>query len=181
MISILAGLAGWFPPLQGSETEWTYPMAANDEKIQTFDASLPFTGDRNLLWEVLTDYDNFHTFQPGIKESRLLPPGEDGGKRLAQTIVHQFLFFKKQLRIVLQLEEQPKQKVEFSLLEGDFEVYEGSWILESDEENTRLRLILRVAPSFSVPSLILVPVVRKSAEKSLHSVIDETYRRQSTR
>ena len=63
---------------------------------------------------------------------------KNGQVHLEQVTVQGFLFFKKRLRIVLDVVEVPLKRVAFSLIEGDFETYRGDW--EIDIQQTPLRV-----------------------------------------
>lgn len=177
-VFLVLGLGGFFTGSSASGSVETVQAEEDSGSVRTFDDSYPFDGQVELLWSVLTDYDNIHTFQPGILESRLIGPNEEGETFLEQTMVQGFLVFKRKLKLRLKLDTQPQKRVDFVIEEGEFDIYEGSWIIDTSESTPQLRLVLRVDPAFAAPGPVLNHIVQTSGKKSLRSIIDEAYRRQ---
>ncbi len=139
---------------------------------------MPIQSTVESIWEVLTDYENIETFQPGIEKSGLLPSLPGGEKQLEQEMVHSFLFYKKRMHLVIRIVEKPPHRIEFSVIEGDFKTYDGAWIIERVKNEPHLRLVVRVEPNFYAPGPILDYIIRSSSEKSLLSIIKEAERRE---
>ena len=98
---------------------------------------------------------------------------------LEQMSMQKFLFFQKRTRIVLQVTEHSPDSISFSLHEGDFKIYRGSWVLQ-DEEPVLLQLNLCVRPDFYVPGFVLNHIAKNSGTQSLISVRAEAIRRQAS-
>ncbi|XP_073152230.1 uncharacterized protein [Henckelia pumila] len=88
------------------------------------------------LWEVLTDYERLADFIPGLAVSQLLEKG-DNFVRLFQVGQQDLAFglkfnakgtidcFEKDLQT---LPFGQKRDIEFKMVEGDFQVFEGKWL-----------------------------------------------------
>ena len=140
-------------------------------------AGIDIQASSQVLWAVLTDYDNLETFVPDLIQSRILERGEDGLIRLEQISVRRFIFFKKRVRVLLQVSEELHHKIEFVLIEGDFQTYQGSWAIDAEKEPIRLNLNLRTRPAFFAPGFILDRVLRTSSAQNLEAVREEALRR----
>ncbi|MEB3355928.1 MAG: SRPBCC family protein [Synechococcales bacterium] len=86
----------------------------------------------DVVWEVITDYQNFAQFLPSIVSSTVL---ESQGDR---TVVEQVgsrrvLLMDIKSRLRTENIETAKQRIDFRLLEGDLKVFEGHWQLYSLE------------------------------------------------
>ena len=140
-------------------------------------AEIDIPASTQVLWAVLTDYDNLETFVPDMTQSSILERGEDGSVRLEQISEMRFMFLKKQVRVVLRVFEELHNKIEFVLIEGDFQTYQGSWEIDTEKEPIRLNLNLRTRPAFFAPGFILDRVLRTLGAQNLEAVREETLRR----
>jgi ribosome-associated toxin RatA of RatAB toxin-antitoxin module len=87
--------------------------------------------DANLdsAWQVLTDYENFEEFLPGVSESELIQ--SDGDRKIVQQINQvKTLIFTTQARVRLAINETYPQQIAFSFVDGDLDSLEGTWLLE---------------------------------------------------
>jgi ribosome-associated toxin RatA of RatAB toxin-antitoxin module len=132
---------------------------------------------QEIIWAVLTDYDNFETFIPNMTESRILKKEKNGQIHLEQVTVQGFLFFKKRLRIVLDVVEVPFKRVAFSLIEGDFETYRGDWEIDIQQTPIRVYFHLWMRPDFFAPRFLLRRILRNSGQQALEAVRNEALRR----
>ena len=79
--------------------------------------------------------------------------------------------------MVLQVSERLHRKIEFVLIEGDFQTYQGSWEIDIEKEPIRLNLNLRTRPGFFAPGLILDQILRTSSAQNREAVREEALRR----
>ncbi|MGF1499269.1 MAG: SRPBCC family protein [Elainellaceae cyanobacterium] len=82
----------------------------------------------DMVWDVITDYQNFSRFLPSIVSSEVL---ESQGDR---TVVEQVgsrrvVLADVKSRLRTENIETPKQRIDFHLLEGDLKTFEGHWQL----------------------------------------------------
>ncbi|ELS02096.1 oligoketide cyclase/lipid transport protein [Xenococcus sp. PCC 7305] len=87
------------------------------------------TSSIDTVWQVLTDYNNFELFLPGVTDSQLL---EINGDR---KVFEQFnriktLIFSTKARVRMAITESYPQKIAFNFLDGDLDTLDGTWLLE---------------------------------------------------
>lgn len=105
------------------------------------------------VWEVLTDYDALADFIPNLAKSRRLPH-PTGGIRLEQVGVQQILFLDFSARVVLDMAENFPREIRFSMVEGDFKAFSGTWQLEvwpDAGSGTKLTYTVLVWPKRTLP------------------------------
>ena len=87
------------------------------------------TASQDVVWAVLTDYDEFAKFLPNVASSRLLET--EGNRKVVEQIdVRQVFVVKTRSRVRTENVETPKQRIDFRLLDGDLKALRGSWQLE---------------------------------------------------
>jgi ribosome-associated toxin RatA of RatAB toxin-antitoxin module len=131
----------------------------------------------SLIWEVLTDYNDLDTFVPGLTQSESLGSDKEGNILLEQTSSSGFLFFRKNVRVLLEVKEEPMNRISFRQKEGDFAVYEGYWDLQQHDEETRLELSIRVRSGFFAPRFLLRGELEVMARDTLRALALEIHRR----
>ena len=87
------------------------------------------TSSVDNAWQVLTDYDNFAEFLPGVESSELIE--QQGDRKVFEQInkVKTFVFSVKSRIRIAQTETYPQQ-IAFEAIDGDLENLKGKWILE---------------------------------------------------
>ena len=100
-----------------------------------------------VVWEVVTDYDNFEQFLPSVEASQVL---DASGDRIVyeQLNVVDILFITNRSRIVIESLLTYPQHIDFSLVEGDVAALQGMWQLEpvnAEAESTQILLTQEVA------------------------------------
>jgi ribosome-associated toxin RatA of RatAB toxin-antitoxin module len=104
------------------------------------------------VWQVLTDYDRLADFIPSLATSQQIEHPQ-GGIRLEQVGTQSLLKFKFCAKVVLDMVEQFPHQLDFSLVEGDFKKFFGSWILHpsADGTSTELCYLVNVLPPLTMP------------------------------
>lgn len=106
------------------------------------------------VWEVLTDYDHLADFVPNLARSRQIEH-PDGGIRIEQIGSQSLLRFKFCARVVLDMFESFPRRLHFSMVEGDFKEFFGTWSLDpmavEDCQGTCLDYTVTVLPSRLMP------------------------------
>ena len=82
------------------------------------------------VWQVITDYEAFAEFMPGISQSRRLE-APDRGIRLEQVRTKSVMGMKHSARSVFDIEEKFPDEIHYRLVEGDLKAFSGSWRLEN--------------------------------------------------
>lgn len=121
-------------------------------------ASIKLPHSVEQVWQVLTDYDALANFIPNlIKSQRVKHPNR--GIRLEQVGAQQALFIDFSARVVLDMEEDFPHEIRFSMVEGDFKDFSGSWQLkqepQSDGAQTYLTYTVLVWPKRTMPVFIV--------------------------
>lgn len=107
-----------------------------------------------LVWQILTDYEQLADFIPSLAKSRKIPHPQ-GGIRLEQVGTQCLLNFRFCARVVLDMVEKFPQSLDFKMVEGDFKSFSGSWQLQpielDNQTATELRYSVLVLPHFAMP------------------------------
>jgi ribosome-associated toxin RatA of RatAB toxin-antitoxin module len=123
------------------------------------------------VWMLLTDYDHLREYVPNMVESRLL---EDHGsvKLIEQVGRGRWFFFGKKARVVLEVEEHKYSRLDFHVVDGDFNVFDGSWQLYPRKGGTLLTYSLSVKPKFFVPGFVVKSVLSHDVPQKLVAIRD---------
>ena len=128
------------------------------------------------VWKVLTDYDRFHQYVPGITTSKVVSRSEN------DIVIEQegraaFLFFSHHIHLVVRALEQPFSRIDIVLVSGDMKVYESHWELMAETQDgvggTRINYSGRLEPDFFLPAMFGNGIIRSDGEKMLAAVIAE--------
>jgi ribosome-associated toxin RatA of RatAB toxin-antitoxin module len=110
------------------------------------------------IWKLLTDYEGLCDFIPNLAKSSLLEH-PDGGIRLEQIGSQRLLKFNFSARVVLDLEEYFPKEIKFSMVEGDFKAFSGSWYFQPDADGeqprTHVSYTIQVWPKLTMPITII--------------------------
>jgi ribosome-associated toxin RatA of RatAB toxin-antitoxin module len=125
------------------------------------------------VWTVLTDYDHLREFIPGLLESRLLE--DHGTVKLIEQVGHgSWLFVGKKARVVLEVEETRWAKLDFHVVDGDFNVFDGAWELypRAGGRATLLAYRITARPKFFAPGFVVKRVLRRDVPLRLAAIRD---------
>jgi ribosome-associated toxin RatA of RatAB toxin-antitoxin module len=144
------------------------------------EATAEFEAEVTVAWGVLTDYDRLSEFIPGMHSSRIV------SRSKRSVIVDQngearLLFFSFPIRVRLEVEEFPYERVVSRAIEGNFKELRGAYTLEARGRRLLLHYTGSLTPDFSIPPLIGTILVRNNAEKRFGAMVDEIMRRQRLR
>lgn len=124
------------------------------------------------LWQVLTDYDNLADIVPNLTKSRRVGSSPTG-TLLEQVGSQCFLNIQFCARVVLNMVEQFPHRLSFTLVEGDFKTFEGTWKLElTDGPNPVTRLVyeLVVCPPRAIPVVLIERHLRRDLTQNLQAI-----------
>ncbi|MBU7585057.1 MAG: SRPBCC family protein [Nostoc sp. TH1S01] len=138
------------------------PVVVQIEKIaerqRQISAKIHIPHPVECIWQVLTDYEALVDFIPNLAKSRLLEH-PNGGIRLEQVGSQRLLNFNFCARVVLDLQEHFPKEISFSMVEGDFKGFSGSWSLEPTSLDgtmgTNLCYTIQVWPKLTMPVTII--------------------------
>lgn len=135
--------------------------------------------DRQLIWDVLTDYEHIPDFVGSMKISRVESRfGDD-------LVLHQepeggFLFFTKRLHLTLNVHETPENSIIFQdTSHQDFNFYQGSWQIQKADSGHGYEVIydLDAEQNFSAPAFLASDAVSGGARDLLKKVREEILKR----
>lgn len=128
------------------------------------------------VWQVLTDYDHLAEFIPNLSASRRLESSERG--TLLEQIGSQcFLNIQFCARVVLNMVEQFPHRIGFTMVEGDFKTFEGTWNLEpeqADSSVTRLIYDVKICPPRAIPTVLIERHLRNDLTHNLQAIRQHT-------
>ena len=117
-------------------------------------AKVPISRSPELVWKILTNYEALADFIPNLAKSRLLEH-PTGGIRVEQIGSQRLLNFNFSARVVLDLEEEFPNQINFQMVEGDLKEFSGSWQLQpfsiGEQTGTNLAYSIFVLPKRTMP------------------------------
>ncbi len=138
------------------EVEVQIEKIAERQRQITAKVQIPHPVER--IWQVLTNYEALPDFIPNLAKSCLLEHPQ-GGIRLEQIGSQRLLKFNFCARVVLDLEEYFPKAINFSMVEGDFKGFSGSWSLHpycyGDDQGTIVCYTIQVWPKLTMPVAII--------------------------
>ena len=108
------------------------------------------------VWKVLTDYDNLSKYLPKVMSSRIIERNNNE-IILEQTGKTGIFIFEKVVHFRLQIKEECPDTITFKQIDGDFEVYQGKWKLETSDAfpGTILGYDAEIKPHFFAPPILV--------------------------
>lgn len=100
-------------------------------------ASITVKAPVREVWNVLTAYESLPEIVPNLAISKVLSR-ENGNVRIVQEGCKGLLYMVLHARVVLDLNEHLEQEISFKQIEGDFDSFEGKWLLEQLGSNHTL-------------------------------------------
>ena len=128
----------------------------------------------DVAWAVLTDYEGYVNFVPGMTRSRQV---SDQPIWIEQRGEFGVLFFRMPVYSTLEVEELPPATIRFHALEGNLRRLDTQVELHSDGDHVVVTYRSVIEPDFWVPPLIGTPLVRAAIGRRLDAVVDEIERR----
>jgi len=141
-------------------------------------SAIEIAAPREVVWELLTDYNNLATHVPNLALSRRRFHPR-GGIRLEQCGTQSILGFEFKASVVMDMVEvkQPRGPwaIRFSKVESrDFDTFQGEWVLHTVEETsdhlTRLEYAVDVVPRGFVPVQAVEWRIREDIPSNLIAV-----------
>ena len=131
-----------------------------------------------VLWQVLTDYEQLESFIPNLASSELIYR-EGSVVRLQQVGSQQLLGLRFSAQVLLELEEHQEQGLlKFRMLRGDFRRFEGAWRIKPlSEAGSSLLYELTVQGCLGMPIPLIEERLRDDLSSNLSAVETEALRR----
>jgi ribosome-associated toxin RatA of RatAB toxin-antitoxin module len=141
-------------------------------RVYEVNASGDVAAAPDAVWRILTDYDHMAEYVPDLRSARVLSRSGDEAT-IEQVGVARLLFFRRDIRLVVQAREQPISQIDVSLVDGDMRVYHCTWKLVPIPETGGTRVIYsgEMAPKFYVPGMLGASMIRSDVEKMMAAVL----------
>ena len=124
------------------------------------------------VWKVLTSYERMPEYVPDMISNRVV--SRQGNRVLLdQQGRARFLFFQRDIRVKVEVLEEPTSAIDVNLVSGDMEAYRCRWELAPQADgSTRIQYRGSVVPKFYVPGMLGVPLIRSDVRAMLRAVFD---------
>ena len=137
------------------------------------------TSNLDNAWQVLTDYDNFEEFLPGVADSELVY--NEGDRKVFEQVNRvKTLIFTTSARIRLAMTESYPQKIAFNFVDGDLDSLDGTWLLEpvspypsAPPNQVLITHRVNVEPNKIPSKSIFFSIYENRLEKTLAAIRDE--------
>jgi ribosome-associated toxin RatA of RatAB toxin-antitoxin module len=129
-----------------------------------------------LVWKVLTGYERMPEFVPDMISNRVV--SRQGNRLLLEQQGRaRFLFFRRDIKVKVEVVEEPSSAIDVNLISGDMEAYRCRWeLLPQPDGSTRIHYRGSVVPKFYVPAMLGVPLIRSDVRTMLKSVFQHIER-----
>jgi hypothetical protein len=158
----------------GAEAAHTTVAVSRDGQLFTIESVSRIVAGRDIAWAVLTDYDGYVDFVPGMTLSRRVG---DQPLRIEQRGEFGVLFFRKAVYATLEVAESPPLGIRFRSVSGNLRTLETAVTLHIEGDQVVVTYHSVIEPDFWVPPLIGTPLVRAAIGRRLGAVADEIERR----
>ncbi|MDJ0593972.1 MAG: SRPBCC family protein [Pleurocapsa sp. MO_226.B13] len=134
-------------------------------------------------WQVLTDYENFAKFLPGVKSSELIE--QQGDRKVFEQINKiKTLVFSIESRMQIANTETYPQQIAFEAVDGDIETLKGEWTLEpvspypsAPPDQVLLTHKVVVEPAKTISDGLFFKIYENRLEETVAAIKQETEKR----
>ncbi len=143
------------------------------------EASARLTADAATAWRVLTDYDRYGNFIPGVRSSRVV------ARRGSAVIVEQsddvgFWLLRLPLRVTYEVAEHPPSRLRSNATASTLPALESSYVLTPAASGVRLDYVGHVGPGLAFLGRIEQRILQKDIVRQFQALADEIERRSAT-
>lgn len=135
--------------------------------MPTIDLFMRIRKDKGSVYGILKAMDQFPSFVNGIKHIKIT-------KKMGNMIVAEWKINIDGANIIW-IERatfyDKDMKIKFKMLEGDYDQYEGQWVLEDAPHGTILRLVANI--NWGAPGLMkfVGPLIEKKTRRALRGLL----------
>lgn len=147
-----------------------------DGRKRCLEACIDIPHNCQSVWQVLTDYEGLANFIPNLAESCIVGQ-EDGCTLLRQVGTQKFSILKFSAAVTLKMDTVPTERIDFTMVEGDFVEFFGCWQLLDLGEATRLSYCITILPPRKMPIQIVQRRLRGDLASNLAAIQQEVARR----
>jgi ribosome-associated toxin RatA of RatAB toxin-antitoxin module len=156
-------------------TETTVETQRHGNAIE-ISARAEINASPETVWQVLTDYDHYTDFIPGLTVSRVLKR-DQGSVVVEQKGEARFLVFSLPLEERLAVTEVPFRSVRSQATEGTLREMNGRYDLEPFSDGVRLTYVGRLVLAEEGPSFVDLIAVRLNVTRQFEALVREIDRR----
>ena len=124
------------------------------------------------VWKILTNYERMPEFVPDLRQARVL--ARVGNEAIVDQLGSaSFLFFRRDIHLVVRVTETPINVIDIALVSGDMKVYACRWELVPlpDSGGTRIQYSGKLAPNFYVPDMLGASIIRADVQRMMDAVL----------
>ena len=135
------------------------------------------TGNLDIAWQVLTDYNNFQDFLPNISSSQVIE--EQGNCKIFEQVSQVDLWLlQEEFTVQIAATENQPEKIDFQIVKGDLKYLKGTWQLEKITANQILVThTVKVEPLSNTEKFFFYGIYESSLEKTLNAITQEITKR----
>jgi len=138
-------------------------------------ATAPLNAAPDVAWRVLTDYERYADFIPGMEASRVI--SREGDRLVVeQRGSARWLWLSRPVIVRLAVTETPRSVVMSKLLSGTIRDVQGRYELVRDSERLRLVYTGRIVPDETRVGYFDLLAVRANASRQFGALVEEIER-----
>lgn len=170
------------------------PIGNNSRRIVV---AIPIDAPLDALWSVLTDYEHLADFIPGLAVCKIEDRWENGARLFQIGEQNLALGLKFKAKGVINVQELPVEilsdgicrRIDFEMIEGDFQIFKGTWQMEQESNDglkttdvadlsrrTVLTYVLDVQPKIWLPVGLVEGILSKEIQNNLVCIRDQVIR-----
>ena len=166
----------WMTPSWGEDL--SVSLQEKGEGIYVLDGAFLVKAPREIVWNVLTDYNHINQFVSSISSSHIKEIRSDH-LLVEQEMAAHLLFWERKVSVLLKVEETPFEKIRFEdISKKDFTFNVGYWKIEEKRPGeSYIQYHLKMKSNFEVPPIISKGLLEKNIKKLLKELRREMIRR----
>ncbi len=139
------------------------------EQSGSASATVKIHAHREMVWSLITSCAEARHLVPGLVGCEVLETAPD---RSWQRIRHvlDYSWYVPKLTYEFRASYDPPSRVSIERVSGDFRVLRGSWVLQSDGDDTVAHYTVALEPGFWVPHWIVRAALRRDLPKMLRAL-----------
>lgn len=132
-------------------------------------ATVRIHAHREVVWSLITSCPESVLLVPGLVSCQVLETAPDRSSQLIRHVMN-YSWFVPKLTYEIRASYDPPMRVSIERVSGDLRVLRGSWVLNSDGDDTLAHYAVDLAPGFWVPQWIVRSALRHDLPKMLRAL-----------